>query len=258
VLVALGLAACGGSGSTSATNASVSPSQAIAYVSGSPVTVAEVNHWMATLAGTVYYEVSHSHIVPAGLVSDPPNYARCVSNLQAAIPKSGGAGTTSNELLTKCRELNVAFRIEAESYLIEAKTLVAFARGEGISANEQELQQLFKRVRSEDYPTAEDLRQYLADRRTSLADLMLHMRLNLLAQKATSKFTAEGKQPIAAYASAQRRLVAGTRCDPGYVVHGCGKFKGEELYPGGLSPAILMEQVTASVTGVCINKPACS
>lgn len=247
LLACIGLVACGGSSG-----------EVLAQVGETPITRSAVSHWMGTLAGGDYYELSHGNTLPAGLVSDPPNYAQCVARLQAADASNPHASSVSpSDLLTKCREINLALRIQAESYLLESQSLIAVARAEGITASEAETQQLFKKIRATQYPGAAELSKYLASRRWSLADLLFVIKLDVLRQQETSRLSAGGKRVEARFLAAQRQLAAKTSCNAGYVVQGCSQFKSEHLYPGGLSPAILMEQVTALVTGLCVNQQAC-
>jgi len=249
-LACAGLVACGGSGGGSG--------EVLARVGETPITRSAVSHWMGTLAGGDYYELSGNHTLPAGIVSDPPNYAQCVARLQAADASNPRASSVSpSELLTKCREINLALRIQAESYLLESQSLISVAHAEGITASEPDVQQLFSRIRAEQYPSTAELNRYLTSKRTSLADLLFVVKLDVLRQKETSKLTAGGKHVEAQFLAAQRQLAAQTSCNAGYVVHGCSQFKSEHLYPGSLSPAILMEQVAALVTGRCINQQAC-
>jgi hypothetical protein len=252
-VAALGLAACGGSGS----------GETVAQVGGSAITRTAVSHWMSTLGGGDYYELSGSHTLPAGLISDPPNYSRCVSTLEAASAASAhtdstlAAALTPTELLRKCRELNLALRTQATAYLVAAQWQAAVDRDEGITATEQEVQQLFEKVKAEQYPTAADLSQYLASHRSNLADFLFILKLDVLQSKAGSKLTGGDQQTAVAFSEAGRRWTAKTSCSAGYVVMHCKQFNGSQTYPGTLPPSILMEQVAALVTGRCINQAAC-
>ena len=70
--LAVGLTACGGGSGSSG--------DVVARVGETAITRAAVSHWMGTLAGGDYYVMSSQHTVPAGLVSDPPDYAGCVAS----------------------------------------------------------------------------------------------------------------------------------------------------------------------------------
>jgi hypothetical protein len=255
LLAATGLAGCGSSGA-----ASGSPGgEVVAEVGGSPITRAAVSHWMGTLAGEDYYELSASHTLPAGLVSDPPDYAECVSRLQAAAGNARAASSlTATGLLTKCRQINLALRIQAAGFLVQEQWLTSIARDEGIVASEQEVQTLFRRIRAEQYPTEADLRQYLASRRSSVADELVRIKEDVLGQRISKKLTAGGHRAATELMAIERSWTAKTSCSAGYVVEHCKQFKGEQIYPGGLSAAVLMEKVAALVTGRCTNLQACA
>jgi len=253
VVAALGLAACGGS----------DPSETVAQVGASPITRTAVSHWMSTLGGGDYYELSGSHTLPAGLLSDPPDYSRCVSSLEAAAAPSARSGLTPaaaltpTELLRKCRELNLAVRTQTVAYLVAAQWQASVDSDEGITVTEGEVQQLFKKVKAEEYPTAGDLRQYLESHRSGLADLLFILKLDVLQQKASTKLTAGGQQAATEFAAAGRRWTAKTSCSAGYVVQDCKQFTGGATFSGTLPASILMEQVAALVTGRCVNRAAC-
>lgn len=249
VCATVGLVACGGSGS----------GEVVAQVGGNAITRSAVSHWMLTLGGGDYYELSGRHVFPPGLVSDPPNYSACVSHLQAAAagnPRASARLTPTN-LLTKCRQINLALKVQATSYLLQAQQLIAAFRDEGITANENETQQLLNKIKAEQYPTQAALQQYLTSKHQTLADLRLVILLDVLRQKQASRVLAQGKQAIYRFVADERRWIARTKCSAGYVVQNCAQFKGEQTYPGGLSPAILMERVAALVTGRCTNLAAC-
>jgi hypothetical protein len=134
VLAIAGLTACGGGGSQSSSEQSkAAASQVVARVNGTPITRAEVSHWMTTLAGRDYYSVSHKLATPAGLVSDPPNYARCVAKLESVEARQS---ETAVQLLNKCRQLYQALRIQATSYLVGALRGIGIAHELGVDVSE--------------------------------------------------------------------------------------------------------------------------
>jgi hypothetical protein len=246
-LLAAGLAACGGSGS----------GEVLASVGGSPISQSAVSHWMASLAGGDYWEASHGHPLPVGLVSDPPDYAKCVARLRAAVAANPhGSSASSGLLMTKCREMNLALRIQAEAWLVSADWLTSVYGAEGVVAREPEVRRLFKQISAREYPTQADLRQYLADRDFSLADLLFVVKLDVLRANAAHKASTGGKRVDDEIAAAERRWTAKTTCNRGFVVEHCSQYDGTQIYPGQ-SPVILMEQVATLTTGLCVNEAAC-
>jgi len=253
-LVASCLAACGGGGDASGTSGEI-----VAQVGTTPITRAAVDHWMSTLAGGDYHQLSAKHTVPAGLVSDPPNYPACVAHLEAAIAHApaGAPKPSGVRLLKKCQQLYQALREQAVSLLVNDQWTLALARELGATASDGEVMQLFKRVRAEEFPTEAELQQYLASRRLSLADELFLLKVNLIAQKMLTKLVSEGKQGQARLTEAGQRWTAKTSCRAGYVVQHCKQFTGPRR--SSSPPAsVLMEQVAAIVSGRCTNLAACA
>ena len=273
------LAGCGG-GSSSSGNAGTSSSSStnsskggastsiaktgtagvVAQVGETPITRATVSHWMQTLAGGDYLELSHNHTIPSGLVSDPPNYGACVSHLEAAVSKGGieVANRAAAQVLPKCRELNQALRIQAVSYLVNAQWTIQLYRENGITASDAEVMQLFKTTKAREFPTEAKLKQYLARRHRTLADEMFVLKLDLLSQKIEQILKARGNAEIVALTGPAKKITAQTVCQPGYVVRHCNQFNESAPPPSTPSPAILMEQL-ATLLGVhCVNLPACA
>lgn len=251
-LVGMCFAACGGGGSSS---------DVVAQVGGTPITKSTVNHWMATLAGGDYHQLSAKNTIPDGLVSEPPNYPRCVANLEAAAARVPGRGLnlTVVQLLTKCRQLYHALRDQAVALLVNDQWLIALARDEGLTATDAEVMQLFKRVKAEEFPTEAALRQYLASRKLSLADELFLLKIDLLEQKILTKAQQGGKQAVAKFTAAAQRWTTKTTCQSGYVVQHCKEYTGApKPTPSQPSASVMIEQIAAIATGRCINLPACA
>jgi hypothetical protein len=276
LVVVVALAACGGGGhassspatTTTATsgsteNASHSSStesgdETIATVSGTPITRAQVNNWMTALGGNVYYFVSHTGTAPEGLVSDPPDYGRCVATLEAGAAKSplGHARESATELLGKCRELYTALKIEATTYLISSQRAIQLGKLEGVTVTPAQAEQLFLQTKAREYPTEALLTKYLTSRHMTLSDLQTEAKLDLISQAVYKRITSSSRA-TAQYTALEKQLVAATSCQPGYVVGGCKQFKGGPLYPTAYPPSALMEQVYATLTDGCWDLRGC-
>jgi hypothetical protein len=229
----------------------------VAQVGSTAITRVELSHWMSTLAGGDFYEISHNHQVPAGLVSDPPNYGACVAHLEAAAAHAGTASrANAAQLLSKCRQLNQALRQQATGFLVEADWIIGLARDEGVTASKGEIDELFSRVKAQEFPTAARLRQFLSSHRRTLADERFVIELDVLRERLAQKLTAGGRQMLVKLTEDGQRWSAKTNCRPGYVVAHCRQFTGATS--SGPSPAVLLEQV-ATITGVqCVNRRACA
>jgi hypothetical protein len=208
---------------------------------------------MAVVAGADYYQLSRSQKIPRGLVSDPPNYPRCVTVLESAAAGSPSAGAKpgGTELLGKCQQIYQAVKAQAVGFLVYAQWTIGMAREAGLTATKQEALQLYRQVKVRFTPAI------LAGKRWSLSDALFLLKLNVLGQKALKKFEAGGPQASARLATAEERWTAKTTCRAGYVVQYCREHKGGANDASTPAPSVLMEQVAKIVTGRCVNRAAC-
>lgn len=248
-LAIVGLTGCGGGSS----------SEVVAQVGATPITKAGVSHWMSTLAGGDYYELSAGHTVPDGLVSEPANYGQCVNHLTAAASAIGGTHPTGAQLLAKCRQLYQAMKVQALAYIVEAQWRISADKEAGVTVSDQEVVNKFASWRAQSGLVSDvALQQYLARRRRTRADELLVLKLDLLSQKVQEKVTAGGKPAFAKLIEDEQSWATKTDCHAGYVVRHCKQYtEGGPIY-ASLPPSILMEQVAALVTGRCTNRPACA
>jgi hypothetical protein len=265
-LAASGLVACGGGASANKQAASSEAPQGtsnevIATVGTAPITRAQVNHWMLTFARNDFNAVSRivspSASVPEGLVSDPPNYARCVAVLEAVAAKSPapGAKETGVQLLSKCRQLYQALRTQATTYLVNIQRTIALGRDEGVTASDAEVQRLFSQFKAREFTTDAAFRRYLATSKRSVPDIMVAMRQDVISNGIIKRLkTLQGK---ASFNEAEQRWTQKTSCKTGYVVEHCKQYKGGATYASTPPASVLMEQVAALISGRCVNVEAC-
>jgi hypothetical protein len=255
------LTACGAGGGNASGASSSTTSQAgevVARVGATPITRAEVNHWMSTLAGGDYYEVSFGDTVPEGLVSDPPRYSVCVAHLEGAAAKAPLKGNqpSSVELLTKCRELHQALRLQAIALLVDVEWILGLAAEEGISASAKEVLAAYNRSTAERFANRSALSRNQVARRISVSDELLLFRKNVLASKLIAKLKSQGG--VASISRLEARWAPKIDCRPGYVVEHCKQFHSTPPpSPSQPSAAVLLEQVNGLATGHCRDTPNC-
>jgi foldase protein PrsA len=247
LVVVLVVAGCGGSGNV-----------VVARVGGTAVSRSELSDWMGTLAGSDFYEVSKAHTIPAGLVSDPPDYSKCVSGLEAAAPRAAAVGTkaTAAQLLEKCRQLYQALKRQAMGFLIDYNWTEHVLADEGLRVSDSEVTAKLVRVKAEQFPKASEYQQYLSRRRRSQAAEELLLKLDLISQKALEKLQAGGKQAAARITETEQRWTAQTSCQPGYVVKHCKQYT-PPASPAKPSPAVVLEQIAVITGRPCINRAGC-
>lgn len=273
------LTACGGAGSTSrvrgtsnstsaryvGTNHAEPPDRThatgggvVAVINGIPVTREEVDQWMVALAGEDFYAVARGRAMPSGLVSEPADYAACVTNLEAAIIKDAPKAPSAPPavLLKKCREIHGAVKMQATAYLVNAYWTIELYRKMGIAATNKDVTKLFNRIKAKQFPTEGAERQYLAKHKLTFADEMFEVKQDVLSNKIQQRIERGGAVMFTRLTEAGQRLTAATDCRPGYVVTHCKQYTGAAPSEAP-SAAVLMEQL-ATLTGTpCINLPAC-
>jgi hypothetical protein len=231
--------------------------EVVARFDGTPiVTRGEVNQWMKTVAGGSYYELSRKHTIPEGLVSDPPNYPRCVSQLEAtaAAAPSKLYNVPTTHLLKKCQEMYRALRYSAMELLIAIQFVIDLAKYMQIGTTDKEVLAAYNKSNAPLYPTPAALAASQAARKVTTSEELLLMKKDVLANKILARLKKPGTKP-SVLIDAEAVLAAKTDCRPGYVVEHCKQFHNPP--PHVPSGAVLMEQVAAIATGRCTNLPAC-
>lgn len=194
-LLAAGLIAGCGSGSSSTNTSSVpsspaaAPTQgsaanvdAVAYVSHTPISKASYRHWLA---------------------------------VETAL---GAAGSPAHQAL---------------GFLITSEWVLGEATARGISVSEAEVKQRFAQLVHESFPKAGSLQKYLAKSGETEADLLARIKVELLASKIAAKVTsgksaAKRSALLTAFENEFRaHWKSYTSCEPGYVMEDCKQYKGK-------------------------------
>lgn len=240
---AAGLVSCGGGSGMS--------SDAVAQVGSAAITKASLSHWMSTIIGGDFYEITHQ-VAPTGLVSDPPDYATCQAGL-AKLASSLAQKPTVAQLKGKCEQLHQALKQQALSYLITAQVAIGQDAEQGLAVSAREAERYFKHLQATQFPKESELQTYLADRHWSLSDELFLVKRDLLSSKLRSKleqkFGGAGSQEalINYVHDANKRWTEKTTCSPGYVTEGCSEYTSAQaaVAKANPSPAVLIEELTS-------------
>lgn len=199
--------------------------EVVARVGTTPITKAEVSHWMNALGATLFYQDSGSRTLPEGLLSDPPNYPRCVSGLEAAATTAPVKGHESAvELLAKCREADQSLKVYATSHLIAARQSIHIAKEMGATTTPSKVRSVFEQEMAREYPTPAALRAYLVSHRHTISDELLETEVQVLGTQVLHQI--QTPQGHSRYLALLARASAVTTCSPAYIVEGCKQFKG--------------------------------
>jgi hypothetical protein len=216
-LLLLGFSSCGGGGEPT-----------VATVGKTKISRSTLNHWMNTMAGGDYQELVGSP-APAGLVSEPADYSRCVAAAKQIKPKDLPASIPNEaRLKIRCRQLHTAVKEQALSYLISVLWRAEEGAELGQGVSERELSRKLQELAYQDYKSPAAFRRFLASRHWSLSDERTLLKRNLL----DTKFLERLKRRAAARGGGEAsygKLVkenlakwsARTKCSPGYTAWQC-------------------------------------
>src|SRR5690348_1146851 len=140
-----------------------------------------LDHWMNTVLGGDY-RASLGKTAPVGLVSDPPNYSRCVSVADAIAPKtsSGKPKLSQAQLRVKCHQLNAAIREQALSYILAVLWRAEEGVELGAPATEGEISARLREMIYTQYHGPAGFRQMLSNQGRTVADERFLLKRNIL------------------------------------------------------------------------------
>jgi hypothetical protein len=241
-----------GCGSSSGSSSDGLPGDVVAQIGDTSITQATLSHWMSAVTGGDFYEHIGSK-APVGLVSDPPNYARCIVAAEQITPKSSkGTSVLSREqLLGKCHQLNKALEEQTLTLLLSFDQTTGEAAELGLSATGSEVNRMFAETKATTFPKEGQFQEYLAARHWDLETELVQLKRNLIVMKILAKFkqaaAKSGGKWQTAYVnyveSSKKKWAAKITCRAGYVVEACKQYKQPATEPP--APAPLLEALVA-------------
>jgi hypothetical protein len=223
------------------------------------VTKAVVSSAMVTAAAKAYYGASGLNPPQAGLVADPPNYELCtrrLSDLYAHNPRHK-KGISNATLAKSCRELYEAARRAGMTSVVQAQWLITLDRELGIVATDSEVRRLHRRISTEEYPSPEALKEFLAPRGMTLSELLFEDRMDILAKKTVAMIERGGPAAYRRVIEAGQRSSLRITCSPGYVVEHCREYKKRQAATGAPTVPEVVKQVVATIAGGCADTHSC-
>ena len=213
-----------------------------------------LNNWMQAMASGGFRQIIGTR-GPAGFVSDPANYPRCVRAAKLVAPKTflGQQKLTDAQLNKKCHKLYEALKTQALNFLISAQWTTAEGERHGIHVSQADLKHQFDLVRKFQFPTEADLHKYLTERQWTLSIIYYQLKRNIIVTRLTPlvqrQIAAAGggeRGNVDVALKRQKTRVARTSCKPGFVVPSCKEYR-----PGApeLSSSVIFEEIAEGKTG---------
>jgi hypothetical protein len=204
----------------------------VAVVAGSPISKANLEHWMR-VESVLGYAVIIKQPAPTGVLPDPPSYSACITWLGSSRGPLDARSLSVAERKSRCQQRLENLKKKTLGFLMSYLWYQGEAKDQGIKVSEAEVQRNFRRFQREELPGKEDLRHYLSYSGMSLADATLIQRLGTLGDKIHSELFGKGSeaQVRQAFALFTSKWVAKTSCKPGYIVPGCKQYHGPQPPP---------------------------
>ncbi len=173
------------------------PGDAVAVVSGNPITSQAFAHW--AYVGAVA-EAQSSPGSPV-IVPDPPTYTKCI----ASIRKIAGAAVPVSELKSAC-ESEFSNTLE---YLVRADWIQGQAASQGIKVTAAQVEKQFETAKKQQFGTDAKFQQFLTETGQTLADILYRFRVSVLSTKLATPalIKAYYEKNIATYSTPARRNV---------------------------------------------------
>lgn len=222
--IALALSACGSS----------AKDQTVARVAGTPISKAELEHWMR-IESVLTYQGIPKQAPPSGLYPDPPSFSACIAWLSSPrAPVATRLGKLSRaQLKHQCEALLAGLRRKALALLITYQWQLQEAKQLGLTPREAEVQAALRQFREHETPNPGEFQRYLSYAHMSLADAQYIQRLAATGTKLLNAISTAGgaSSPARALAAFTQKWVQRTDCKAGYVVPGCRQYEGPEPPP---------------------------
>jgi len=183
--IAVGVSACGGG----------IPGDAVVSVGGTPISKATFNHWMAiAAAGASQSEPGKTGAKPP--VPEPPDYTACIAHLESVAAAASKGKTKPNKALykTQCEQQYTAYKQEVLDFLISSQWVTSEAEEQGVHVSEAEVKKQFDTLKSQQFPKEAQFKEFLSRTGETEADLLMRVKLQLLARKIQEKVTNSAKK----------------------------------------------------------------
>ncbi len=177
-VIAISVAACGGS--------SV-PSNSVASVAGNPISLQAFNHWMYVAAKDQAAQAEQQgENEPVIVANDPPQFTSCIKQVRTLIPTLTKASVTT--LRGDCKQVFQEYTSEVMSFLIEGYWYQADAHKLGINYTNAQLQKDFAKAKKSEFPTEAEFQAYLKSSGETQADIVFQIRVNQVYSKLLKRY----------------------------------------------------------------------
>jgi foldase protein PrsA len=171
-VLAAGLAACG----------SGVPGNAVADMSGNPISTQAFNHWMYVAAKS---NAAQQPGAPVIVPNDPPEFKSCIAQARKEIPTL--AKTPAAQLKKDCNQLFQSLSAKVMEFLITSYWYQAEAAKQGIKVSDAQVQKIFNQEKSQQFKTNTEFQTFLSQSGQTLNDILYRVRVSELVKRLRAK-----------------------------------------------------------------------
>jgi foldase protein PrsA len=171
-VLAAGLAACG----------SGVPGDAVADMSGNPISTQAFNHWMYVAAKSNAVQTPGSPVI---VPNDPPEFKSCIAQARKEIPTL--AKTPAATLKKDCNQLFQSLSSKVMEFLITSYWYQAEAAKQHISISDAQVQKIFNSEKTQQFKTNSEFQTFLSQSGQTLQDILYRVRVSELVKRLRAK-----------------------------------------------------------------------
>jgi foldase protein PrsA len=197
--VPVGVSACGGSGSSSATADAL---VTIGSADGTTIGQSQFEHWLVVAAASS--TASPTGATQQVVVPQPPSYTACIAHQRATAPKpaTGQKAETTADFRTSCKQEYDSLGSQVLSFLISSQWVLSEAAQQHVSVTPQAVMKEYTSEKKAQFKTAAAFTNFLKSSQFTVADLLFRIKVNLLSDKIRAKVTKSAGNISAAAISA--------------------------------------------------------
>jgi parvulin-like peptidyl-prolyl isomerase len=174
-VLAAGISACGGG----------IPGDAVANMSGNPISTAAFNHWMFVAAKSQTVQTPGAPVI---VPNDPPEFKSCIAQARKQIPTL--AKTPAATLRKDCNQLFQSLSSKVMEFLITSYWYQAEAAKQHITVGDAQVQKIFTSEKNQQFHSPREFQSFLSQSGQTLNDILYRVRVSELVKRLRAKHPA--------------------------------------------------------------------
>src|SRR2546423_8595462 len=165
------------------------PTNGVAKIGDTVITKDQFNHWLNAAA--------HGSAAPGSTVAlpDPPNFTKCVANLQKQPVPKGAKKPTTAQLKTQCKQQYDALKQQVMQFLVSAEWIQQEAKNQGVKVSNKEVQKQFQDQKKQSFQKESDYQKFLKNSGMTESDLLFRVKLDVISNDVRTKVI-KGKDKV--------------------------------------------------------------